>query len=50
MARRKKSHKVHKAGAKRSSGKGQVPLHILEERLKSLYSIVDRRGGSVPGE
>jgi hypothetical protein len=50
MARKKSSRKVHKAGAKRSSGKGQIPLPILEKRLKSLYSIVDRRGGSVPGE
>ena len=50
MAKKKSSRKVHKAGAKRSSGKGQIPLPILEKRLKSLYSIVDRRGGSVPGE
>jgi len=53
MAKRSKSRKTrktHKAGAKRSSGKGQIPLPILEKRLKSLYSLVDRRGGNVPGE
>ena len=56
MAKRKKSRKVRKAGAKRkadakrSSGKGKLPLHLLEKRLKTLYSIVDERGGNVPGE
>jgi hypothetical protein len=48
MARKKSSRKVHKAGGKRSSGKGQIPLPILEKRLKSLYSLVDRRGGKTP--
>jgi hypothetical protein len=48
MARKKSSRKVHKAGAKRSGGKGQIPLPILEKRLKSLYSLVDRRGGKTP--
>ena len=56
MAKRKKSRKVHKAGAKRSSGKGRssdkgkLPLHLLEKRLKTLYGIVEERGGDVPGE
>ena len=65
MAKRKTSRKVHKAGAKRSSdkagakrssgkerssGKGKLPLHLLEKRLKTLYAIVDERGGNVPGE
>ena len=48
MAKRNTSRKVHKAGAKRSSGKGQIPLPVLEKRLKSLYSLVDRRGGKTP--
>ena len=45
-----------KAGAKRSSGKGQIPLKkrlplsLLEKRLKTLYSIVDERGGNLPDE
>ena len=65
MAKRKTSRKVHKAGAKRSSDKagakrssgkgrssdkGKLPLHLLEKRLKTLYAIVDERGGDLPGE
>ena len=48
MAKRRKTRKVHKASAKHSGHKGQIPLPILEKRLKSLYSLVDRRGGKTP--
>lgn len=50
MARRRKKRstsksKRSKAKSKRRSGKGQVPLKILEKRLGRLNAIVKKRGG-----
>ena len=47
MAKRHKTRKVHKASAKHSGHKGQIPLSILEKRAKRLISIVKSRGGKI---
>lgn len=40
---KKKHHKKGKKSAKKRDG--QIPLHILENRLVNLGSIVEKRGG-----
>ena len=36
-----------KAKKKTKQAKGQIPIEVLEERLKKLRGLVRRRGGSV---
>ena len=42
--------KGRKRGHKKSHKGGHVPLNILEHRLKKLYNVVEKRGGTVPHE
>jgi len=47
---RKKKGGGRKKKRSRNLEKGQVPLMLLEYRLKKLHHIVDSRGGHTPGD